>query len=189
MGEVLPWSAAQNEEITHRSERLRRHPSAGAALIGAGALATLVGWRQHDLPAVVLILGAGLLVAWLAERGTRFGPSGAVLTGLGTGLVLAEHASGMGAYRDELLFAGIGLGLLLAAQLVRGPLRGAGVALLSVAVVEAALQALPAHLQAPRLYAALEQGWGFGLLLALEGVLVVLGLGRRRPASASTQRA
>ncbi|MFN2451095.1 MAG: hypothetical protein ABR541_01945 [Candidatus Dormibacteria bacterium] len=161
---------------------MRRHLPAGAVLVLGGGIAAVVGRRQHDLPEVVLVLGLSLLAAWLIERGRRFGPSGAVITGLGAGLALAEHAAGSAPYRDELIFGGIALGILLAVQLVHGPLRGAGVALLSVALFEAALQALPAHLSAPRLYSAFEQGWAFGLLLAVEGTLVAFGLGKRRTA-------
>ena len=161
---------------------MRRHVPAGLVLVLGGGLAALEGRRQHDLPEVVLIVGVSLLAAWLIERGRRFGPSGAVVAGLGAGLVVAEHAAGFGPYRDELIFGGIAIGILLAVQLVSGPLRGAGIALLAVALFETALQALPAHLSAPRFYAAFEQGWAFGLLLAVEGAFVLLGLGGPRAA-------
>lgn len=159
-----------------------RRRVAGLVLIVGGAAAALIGRQERDLPAVVLAIGVVLLLAWFVERGNRFGLSGAVVTGLGAGLVLAEHVTALGEYRDPLIFGGIGLGLLLAAQRMQVPLRGAGLGLLSVAIAETALQVLPSHIDAPSVFAAFREGWGFGALLMAEGVAVVLGVGRGRGA-------
>lgn len=158
---------------------------AGLILIVGGVIIAVLALQQHDLPEVVLAIGITLLLAWTAERGHRFGASGATLSGLGLGLFIAEHVHGYSDYRDELAFGGIALGLLLAARFMPNGLRGAGSALLSVALFEAALQRLPASISAPSVYRAFDEGWAFGAVIVVYGVVTVLLAqrgGRRRAA-------
>ncbi|MGH3422619.1 MAG: hypothetical protein ACRDOD_23845, partial [Streptosporangiaceae bacterium] len=140
----------------------------------------VLGSRLKELPAVELAIGVTLLLAWLVEHGGRFGASGITLTGLGVGLVIAEHLPAYSAYREELAFGGIALGLMIATRVTRGALRGAGLGLLAVAVSEAALQRLPAVVSAPNVFRAFADGWAFGLVIAAYGLVLALA-SRRSP--------
>ena len=150
-----------------------RAAAAGAILLLGAAVIVAMGLTRRYLPEVVLAIGATLVVAWVAERRRRFIGSGCVLLGLGIGLALAEHI-GRGAYRDQLIFAGIAGGLLATRALGVATTLPAALALLSVAFFEFALQYLPTVLQADRVYRAFDDGWAFGVLIALQGCIVVL---------------
>ncbi len=161
--------------------RSTRVPSAGLVLALGGLATALLGTLRKDLPEVELAIGVTFLLAWVVERGSRFGGSGATLTGLGIGLVLAEYVAGYAGYREELAFGGIGAGLLLATRMASGALRGAGLGLMAVALSEAALQRLPARITAPGLFRAFNEGWAFGLMVAIYGLAIIMTASRRRP--------
>lgn len=153
----------------------------GAALVlllGAAVIVGL-GLSRRDLPEVVLTIGAALVAAWLVERRHRFIGSGCVLLGLGIGLTLAEHVGG-GGYRDQLIFAGVAAGLLVTRAAGLSTTLPAALALVSVAGFEFALQFLPTLVHADRLYRAFDDGWAFGVLIAVQGCVVLL---RARSAS------
>ncbi len=156
----------------------RRTTAAGGVLVVGAATIVLMGLTRRYLPEVVLAIGATLVVAWLVERRRRFMGSGCVLLGLGTGLILANHL-GHGDYRDELIFAGIAAALLVIHRVKPPPILSAALGLVAVASFEFALQYLPSVLNADRVYRAFDDGWAFGVLLAIQACLVLRPSGRR----------
>jgi hypothetical protein len=144
----------------------------GALVLVGGGVATIgLGLTRRSLEETVATLGAFFVGAWLLERrGQRNLASGAVLLGLGLGLVISDHFP---TYRDELIFAGIGGGLLLCQTLAPGSARGAAGALGGVAVSEWALTWLPPRVHAPRVYGAFDDGWGFGIALVAWGLMAM----------------
>lgn len=167
-----------------QSDRVRRKRTIGAAgvLLAGAAIVVILGLTRRDLPEVVLAIGATLIVAWLVERGRRFIGSGSVLLGLGIGLVLAEHVA-HGDYRDQLIFAGIGTGLVALRVMHVPAVLPAALGLLSVALFEFALQYLPTVLHADRVYRAFDDGWAFGCLIGVEALMILL---TSRPHQGST---
>jgi hypothetical protein len=150
----------------------------GSLVLLLGGVAVICfGVARRNLEETVATLGAADVVAWLVDRrGQRYPASGAVLLGLGIGLLLSDHSPG---YRDELIFGGIAGGFLACQLLAATCGLGAGGALAGVAVSEWALTWLPPRIHAPDVYRAFDDGWAFGVLVIVWG-LVSLGAAWRR---------
>lgn len=152
--------------------------ASGILLIGAGVAAFLRCRSAEHLEDGVLIVGLGLLAAWLVQRphptGRLLG-SGLVLSGVGGAVVLVRLA-GQPGYREPAILAGVALAAFLAAEIREGELRRAAGAVLAVAAVDALLAWGPRHVDAADLWRSLEQGWGYGVGLALYGVLTLAGV-------------
>ncbi len=148
----------------------RRSAFAAALVVTAGGAAAIaLGLSRRLLPEVVLTLGITLVVASLEARDRQHDmSSGVILAGLASALVLSEHLASD--YAQPLTFAGIAVGLFVVA-LPRTPAMGAAMALLSVAVAEAALTYLPPRLSADGFWRAFEDGWGFGALFVVWGLV------------------
>jgi hypothetical protein len=154
--------------VNSAARRRRRSTGGALVLISGGAAAIALGLTRRSIEETVTVLGAAYVGAWIIERrGQRHLASGAVLLGLGMGLVLSDHSPG---YRDELIFAGIAGGLLACQLLAPGSARGAAGALAGVAVSEWARTWLPPRVHAPGIYRAFDDGWAFGIALATFGL-------------------
>lgn len=162
------------DPLTSKRDGARRSVGAAIVLLAGGAAIVVLGVTRRDLPEIVAAIGATLVLAWMLERGRRFLGGGCLLLGLGVGLTVAEHVE-KGSYRDQFIFAGIAAGLLAIRAVNPAALRAAALALLSVALFEFTLQYLPTVLSIDRVYRAFDDGWAFGVLIAIEGTVVLMG--------------
>ncbi len=165
--------------VTNVNPGARRPVGAAVVLLSGVAAVVALGLTRRDLPEIVAVIGATMLLAWTVERGRRFLGGGCILFGLGVGLTVAEHVD-KGNYRDQFIFAGIAAGLLAVRALNPPVVWGAALALLSLALFEFTLQYLPPILSLGRLYGAFNDGWAFGVLIGLEGLVVLFTAGRAR---------
>lgn len=167
------------------SGNIPKHRSASAAgvLLLGGLVVVVLGLTRRHIQETVAVLGAASVLAWMIERGgQRYLASGALLLGLGVGLVVSDHVPD---YRDELIFMGIAIGLVVGQQLAPGTARGAAGALAGVALSEWALTWLPHHIDAESVYSAFNDGWAFGIAVVAWAIVV---FGRTRLQGAAVTR-
>lgn len=156
--------------------RGRAGTAASSLALLAGGVAIVVQCRaHHHIEDAVLGIGLALLVAWLVQRPHpvgRYLSSGLVLTGVGGALVLVRVTEQYG-YDQAALLAGAALALLVAGETRQADARRAAICLLFVGLTDAALVLGPRHVDAPDLWRPFLEGWGFGILLVVYGLLTL----------------
>jgi len=163
------------------SSTARRQRLAGL-LVVLGGLAIIVvnlGFGRRSLSEAVVAIGASLVAAGLlpGARDRHFLASGLVLLGLGVGATLSNQPS-LHRYELALDLGGIGVGLAILRAMREGPFWGAATGVLGAAAAEAGLTGATGGPVAR----AFDQGWAFGLVQTVYGLVLValVTRGRRR---------
>lgn len=79
----------------------------GLVLVALGAMLLVVMTTDVGAEAVVAVIGAGFLIAYIATRNYGFLVPGGILTGLGTGLILASAG-----WSGDAVLLGLGAGFV-----------------------------------------------------------------------------